>query len=67
MAEDLALDGQLRVRRPAWQIQRPLGRAARWLRGIALVNAKREREWYEPDKYATEMPFLKDDWPRGSW
>ena len=41
------------------------GRATHWLRAIARVITRREREWYEPDKYAAEMPFLKTDWPRG--
>jgi hypothetical protein len=30
-----------------------------------LVDRLKERECFEPDRYATESPFLTDSWPRG--
>jgi len=67
VSEDVVLAPDAGIRHRVWEVNIPFGRAARWLRGIALVHVQREREWYEPDKYASNMPFLKDEWPRGWW
>jgi hypothetical protein len=29
-----------------------------------IVSLLKERDYFEPDRYATEMPWLTDDWPR---
>lgn len=29
-----------------------------------LLGMRRQREYFEPDPFATEAPFLDDSWPR---
>jgi len=37
--------------------------AALWEASV-IVSLLKERDYFEPDRYATEMPWLTDDWPR---
>ena len=37
--------------------------AALWEASV-IVSLLKERDDFEPDRYATEMPLLMDDWPR---
>ena len=38
--------------------------AALWEASV-VVDQVNDRKIYEPDPFATELPFLSDSWPRG--
>lgn len=47
----------------SWARMAVLPYAALWEASF-VVSRFKEEDYFEPDRYATEMPFLKDSWPR---